>query len=245
MFHTFPFIVVLIAALVPATGLVHAAMPLTNEQKLAIIPEECTDRVHAMLMEEVNLYRDAQFGSSSTSVLNTVAANTSDLVPYLVQNYHALDCRLNLLCDTVASSQRGDIAASMVITHEPLGCSRLFAARGRWWSEDRRNESFRVKPIPECAYAAIASESYDLLPSAYRTENECNAWVQEVLHEERQMLRLIVAQDAAERGTRRIVPVFQNILADIRESFLVPLRGAIDLFGSIIHPIPCLLRHCN
>jgi len=222
-----------------------APLPLTNEEKLAIMPEECTDRMRILLMEEVNLYREAQFGPSPRSVLNTVAANTSDLVPYLVQNYHALDCRLHLVCDAIASSQRGDISASMVIAHEPLGCSRLFAARGRWWSADRQNETFRVKPIPECAYDSFASVSYDLLPSAYLAEEECNAWSQEILHEERQMLRLIVAQDAAERGTRRIVPVFQNVLADIRESFLVPLRGMVDLFGSVIHPIPCLLRHCN
>jgi len=236
---------VFVAAVVSA-GIVSAApLALTNEEKLAIMPEECTDRMRILLMEEVNLYREAQFGPSPRSVLNTVAANTSDLVPYLVQNYHALDCRLHLVCDAIASSQRGDISASMVIAHEPLGCSRLFAARGRWWSADRQNETFRVQPIPECAYDSFASVSYDLLPSAYLAEEECNAWSQEVLHEERQMLRLIVAQDAAERGMRRIVPVFQNVLADIRESFLVPLRGMIDLFGSVIHPIPCLLRHCN
>ena len=155
-----------IVILYGAGGAFAATPPLTNEEKLAIMPQECADRMHTLLMEEVNLYRDAQFGSSSLSVLNTAAANTSDLVPYLVQNYHALDCRLHLVCDAVASSQRGDLAASMVIAHEPLGCSRLFAARGRWWSEDRRNETFRVKAIPECASDSFDSATYSLLPSA-------------------------------------------------------------------------------
>src|SRR3989344_9189202 len=190
-----------------------SSAPSTPEQILERMPEQCKERMDAMFNEEITLYRAAQFGSSEPSVLKTTAANTSDLVPYLVQNYHALDCRLHLVCDAIASSQRGDLAASMVIAHEPLGCSRLFEARGRWWSEDRRNETFRVKAIPECAYDSFDSDTYSLLPSAYRTEGECNAWAEEILHEERQMLRLIVSQDSAERGTRRIVPVFQTVLA--------------------------------
>ncbi|HLD08266.1 MAG TPA: hypothetical protein VJB60_04330 [Candidatus Peribacterales bacterium] len=222
-----------------------SSAPSTPEQILERMPEQCKERMDAMFNEEITLYRAAQFGSSEPSVLKTTAANTSDLVPYLVQNYHALDCRLHLICDAIGTSQNQSKAASMVLSHRPLGCARLFAARGRWWSADRRGQTFRVAPIAECAFGSVDAPSYTLSPTEFLSEQNCDAVAEEILSEERSMLRLITMQDAAERGTRRIVPVFQNILLDIRQSFLVPLRGMVDLFGSVIHPIPCLLQHCN
>ncbi len=229
----------------PPLGELHAALPLTEEAKLSLMPAQCAAQVEEMLMEEINLYRGAQFGPSPRSVLQTISANTSDLVPYLVLNYHALDCRLHLICDAVGESQRDVSQNSMVLAYRPIGCSRLFAARGRWWSNDRRNETARVEPISECAYDENDAPGHTLLPSSFFTESACDTWVTEILREERQMLRLVTVQDTAERGIRRIVPVFQNVIADIRESFLIPLRGMIDLFGSVIQPIPCLLRQCN
>lgn len=222
-----------------------AKPPLAADTKLALMPSECADRIETMLQEEINIYRAAQFGPSPRSVLQTTAANTSDLVPYLVQNYHALDCRLRMVCIAAGASQGPTEMEEIIFPHRPIGCSRLFAARGRWWSSDRRDEVFRTEPIAECAFPANDTPAYFLAPTAFNAGASCDALVDEVLREEEQMLRLVVAQDVAERGTRRVVPVFQNVLADVRESFLIPLRGMVDLFGSIVHPIPCLLRHCN
>lgn len=220
------------------------AAELTNEQRLSIMREQCSDRVSGMLMDEVNLYRAAQHGPSEHSVLNTIGANTSDLIPYLVLNYHALSCRLRTICDQVRETH-GHVGTEGILEYRPLGCSRLYAARGRWWSPDRRNEKQFMEPIEECEYIKYETPSFDTTPSYYQIESECDAWTGQILQEERQMLRLLVAQDAAERGARRIIPVFQNVLADIRGSFLIPLRGLVDLFGSVIHPIPCYLRQCN
>lgn len=222
-----------------------AKPPLAADVKLSLMPAECAHRIETMMQEEINIYRAAQFGPSARSVLQTTAANTSDLVPYLVENYHALDCRLRMVCIAAGASQGPVETADVIFPHRPIGCSRLFAARGRWWSPDRRDEVFRTEPITECAFPASDTPAHSLIPTAFNAEASCNALADEVLREEEQMLRLVVAQDVAERGTRRVVPVFQNVLADVRESFLVPLRGMVDLFGSIVHPIPCLLRHCN
>lgn len=220
------------------------ASSLTNEQQLSIMREQCGERVSGMLMDEVNLYRAAQYGPSKRSVLNTVAANTSGLVPYLVLNYHALSCRLRTICDQVRETH-GHVGDEGILEHRPLGCSRLYAARGRWWSTGRRDEKQFMEPIAECEYIKFDTPSFDTTPSYYQIESQCDLWTQQILQEERQMLRLLVAQDAAERGARRVVPVFQNVLTDIRGSFLIPLRGLVDLFGSVIHPIPCYLRQCN
>lgn len=223
-----------------------AAKPsLTPDIKLSLMPAECANRIETMLREEINIYRSAQFGPSPRSVLQTTAANTSDLVPYLVQNYHALDCRLRMICDATGASQGQIETKEVIFPHRPIGCVRLFAARGRWWSADRRDEVFRAEPIAECAFPASETPAYSLIPTAFDAEASCDALVDEILREEEQMLRLVVAQDVTERGTRRVIPVFQDVLADVRESFLIPLRGMVDLFGSIVHPIPCLLRQCN
>ncbi len=228
------------------------ASRLTNEEQLSVMREQCGDRVSGMLMDEVNLYRAAQYGPSTPlrtgpsnrSVLNTVGANTSDLVPYLVLNYHALSCSLRTVCNQVRETH-GHVGTGGILEYRPLGCSRLFAARGRWWSKKRRDEKQFMEPIAECEYVKYETPSFDTTPSYYQIESQCDAWTAQILQEERQMLRLLVAQDAAERGTRRVVPVFQNVLADVRGSFLIPLRGLVDLFGSVIHPIPCYLRQCN
>ena len=222
-----------------------AKPPLAADMKLSLMPAECADRIETMLQEEINIYRSAQFGPSARSVLQTTAANTSDLVPYLVENYHALDCRLRMICIAAGTSQGPVETEKVIFPHRPIGCSRLFAARGRWWSPDRRDEVFRTEPIAACAFPEGDTPAHSLLPTAFNAGASCDALVDEVLREEEQMLRLVVAQDVAERGTRRVVPVFQNVLADVRESFLIPLRGMVDLFGSIVHPIPCLLHHCN
>ena len=36
-----------------------------------------------------------------------------------------------------------------------------------------------------------------------------------------------------------------RIVADLRQGFLDPLYETVSLFGSILHPIPCLLSQCN
>ena len=66
-----------------------------------------------------------------------------------------------------------------------------------------------------------------------------------ILEEEQTMLQLLSSYDGASRGARTLAGVFQMALTDIRESFLVPLRGIVDLVGSVLYPIPCLLTQCN
>ena len=224
--------------------------------------DKCREAISANLQEERRAYRAVQFGQEERSVLGVATANTSDLVPYLVLNYHALDCRLDMLCDAVDKShghisngycqnntekkcgKDADCSESRCVlrAEQSIGCARAFAARGRWWSDDRRTQSLETPIISECAYSdkRESVSAAELSPS-----QQCNQWVNQILEEERQMLRLLVAQDSAHRGSRRVIGVFQSVLLDIRDSFLEPLRGMADLFGSVIHPIPCFLSHCN
>lgn len=233
---------VLFAALL----IVRGAHALTNEETLSRMPHQCIERAKIMLAEEVNMYREAQYGMDAPSVLRTAPANTTDLVPYLVENYHALSCRLRLVCDAVAESQ-GFRGSGGLLVNQPLGCSRLLAARGRWWSKGLRDQTFRTGafPVDECAYTQYDSESYDIPPSPKLTESECDEQAAKILAEESQMLRLITARDAAERGVRRVMPVFRKVLIGVRENFLLPLRDLVGLVGSVLHPIPCLLSQCN
>lgn len=224
--------------------LTHAAEP-TNEQRLSVMRDECVNQILEELQEERSLYRTVQYDQSQWSVLST-SARTSDLVPYLVLNYNAFACRLRYFCDAVGASHE-KIAEDLVLSHRPVGCSRLFAARGRWWDPQRRDRTFKEVSIEECAYYKFDKDGISFYPTAYyaTVEGQCDEWSDQILGEERQMLRLLVAQDSANRVTRRGVRFFQTALTTIRHSFLEPLRQTVSLFGSIIHPIPCLLSQCN
>lgn len=224
------------------------AFALTNAEKLSGAREACTDRVFQMIREERDVYRALQ-EEKDWSVVGQQTAKTSDLVPYLVLNYHALSCRLRALCDTVAFSHGHLGKDEAVLPARPLGCSRLLMARGRWWSPDRREQGFVPEKIPECAYSELAprdaEDTFGVTTSYVTVASQCAAWTAQILEEERQMLRLLVAQDALQRGTQLSAGIFQAVLRDIRDSFLEPLRGVVDLFGSVMHPIPCLLTQCN
>ena len=244
-----------LALTVAVSGLT-SAQDTSSESAEGFVPlevtEECKQKIYEELQEERNIYRNVQHAATqdavpyqkNASVLHTMSANTTDLVPYLVLNYHALACRLELVCDSIWMSH-GHVSKSPVLSHRPIGCSRLFMARGRWWSDERRDDVFKSDdyPIEECAYYKEGSQA---VATAFLVKkNPCQSIADQILAEENQMLRLIVAEDSANRGTRKIVPVFQAVLRDIRDSFLEPLRGLADLFGSVIHPIPCLLTQCN
>ena len=221
---------------------------LTGDEKLSQARDLCEDRALRMVREERDVYRRVQYsGGLEQSVLGAPTARTSDLVPYLTLNYHALSCRLHSICDAVELSAGHLGEEAGVLPHRPIGCSRLFAARGRWWDDARRPEGVDLSVIEECRYGEIQknAEGFAVTPNYVEVGAACQAWVEQILLEERQMLRLLVAEDTSQRGTRQVVGVFQRVLQDIRQSFLEPLRGMVDLFGSIIHPIPCLLTQCN
>jgi len=237
------FLAITLLALLPLS-----VIALTPEEELSQARAECTDRALHMVREERDAYRRVQYGGGTEwSVLGTPTARTSDLVPYLVLNYHALSCRLRSICDAVAISHGILDPDTTLVPHRPLGCSRLFAARGRWWSDARRPQGIDPPVIDECNYRALAdaTESATISLSAFSAAGDCEVWVTQILLEERQMLRLLVSQDSAQRGTRQVVGVFQAVLRDVRDSFLSPLQSMVNLFGNVIHPIPCLLTQCN
>jgi len=220
----------------------------TEESSEEAVHASCSEWLLTELAEERRIYRDVQYaamsaaqdGRAETSVLGTTTADTSDLVPYLVLNYRGLSCRLRMMCDAIGRSH-GHLDLNSSMPHRPIGCSRLFAARGRWWSDERRAQAFATEPVPECGYGAASI----VVPTSLLVQQQCKSITAQILGEEQQMLRLMVAQDAAHRGTRRVASVFQSVLFDVRDSFLEPLRGLADLFGSVIHPIPCLLTQCD
>jgi len=215
------------------------------ERRLSKMRDECMDQMIEELQEERNIYKGVQYDQSQRSVLST-SAQTSDLVPYLVLNYTALACRLRYFCGSIGVSH-GHIGTNPVLSYRPVGCSRLFAARGRWWDPARRDRVFKTKPIEECAYYKFDEKSVSYSATAHyaTVEGDCDNLASLILEEERQMLRLLVAQDSANRTARRGIRFFQSALASIRRGFLDPLREAVSLFGSILHPIPCLLAQCN
>lgn len=247
LFLSIPIVLLVAISLLRVGGQKVAA--LTADEQLSQARDVCENRALQMVREERDAYRRVQYnGEGGWSVLGVEGAKTSDLVPYLVLNYHALSCRLRSVCDAVELSH-GHVGADVsVLPHRPIGCSRLFAARGRWWSDEHRKESSNSPLIAECNYRAMqenAAEGVEVTFDYFTVGDECQMWVEQILLEERQMLRLLVAQDSAQRGTRQVVSVFQAVLQDVRENFLEPLRGMVDLFGSVIHPIPCLLTQCN
>lgn len=236
---------------------VHALTPASTdlsgwpEEKLAGAKAQCAEDVSRMIREERDAYREVQLGGEEMSVLDAGPGRTSDLVPYLVLNYHAFSCRLRALCGAVdlATGRAGE---GTLLPSQPVGCSRLFAARGRWWSPERREQSLNLLEVSSCNYRKIRSDpSFSHVPQVELTfdvrtvGDDCRVLADQVLQEERQVLRVLVAEESSMRGARQVLSLFQTVLRDVREGFLEPLRGLVELFGSVLHPIPCLLTQCN
>jgi hypothetical protein len=227
------------------------AQALTPEEKLEGAMAQCETDTARMIRVERDAYREVQLGGEEQGVLGAGPGRTTDLVPYLVLNYHALSCRLRALCSSVdiATGRAGE---GTLLPHQPLGCSRLFAARGRWWSPERRDQSLNLLEVSSCDYDKISKDpafkdvpTVWLTPTFFTVGDNCRVMVDQVLQEERQMLRLLVAEESSIRGVRQVLSLFQTVLREVREGFLEPLRGLVDLFGSVLHPIPCLMTQCN
>ena len=241
--HLWPLSMLLLGGSVTCI-LIISVRPNVHAQS-SYMPEQCRQYMRQSLKEEREAYRRVQYGDAYPSVLHTNGAQTSGLVDYLAINYHALQCRLRSVCDSIELSYH-PFKRGTVLPHRPIGCSRLFAARGRWWSDERRELGFNSEVVPACDYFSLAETDYPhLTMTSFNTDIECNKVVDQILEEEQQMLRMITAQDAVYRGTQSISNVFQTVISDVRESFLMPLRGLVDLFGSVIYPIPCLVTQCN
>ena len=230
--------------------IIFSCVVLISENTFALTPEErsaqlstmhakCSNQMWEMMEEETKIYRGIQYGEEK-SVLET-NAKTEDLVPYLTLNYHAFGCRLRMICDAVGSSYIGeDENRSDDVYHKPIGCSRLFSDRGRWWDRERRDEVFAKQPIEECNYSLYAGDDigYALSASETTVEDQCYELIDQILEEEKQMLKMVVAGDSVNRGMRNYINVSQLSLGSIRNDFLFKLREIVDFFGSVLHPIP-------
>ena len=223
-----------------------ALTPEENSAILSTMNEKCSNRMWDMMEEEVKVYRGIQYGESK-SVLGT-NAKTEDLIPYLTSNYHALGCKLRMVCDAVGSSYAGeDQDNTDDAYHRPIGCSRMFAARGRWWDPERRDEIFAKNPIEECNYSLYVGDDvgYEVSPTETIIDLQCHDLVDRILMEEKQMMKMVVAGDSVNRGMRNYINVFQISIGSIRNDFLFNLRKITDFFGSVLHPIPCLVTQCT
>lgn len=200
------------------------------------LQEACHEEVQEQLIEERNVYRSLQM-----ELFEEANVRTSDLVPYATQNFWALRCRLRSLCDAVGTSQ-GHLQADSIQTIRPLGCQWLSGARGRSGGEDR---VFKSEPIAECTKLSEEGDAFAFTPNLFDVENTCDQIVDDVLIEEEEVLKLLTAQDSTRRATDKIVHVMQFLLSDLRRGLLDPLRGFVDLSGSILQPIPCLLTQCH
>src|SRR3989344_835004 len=133
-------------------------------------PEVCEERAETLLREEKEIYRRVQYGEEWSVLQQDQKSAMEDLVPYLVLNYHALDCRLNMVCDALEGTR---------LPHRPVGCSRLFSARGRWWSDDRREGETALSLLPECVILGDAeNQNRETLLSEVPNASACRATVQ-------------------------------------------------------------------
>ena len=119
-----------VVAFAAISGPVEAAL-------LRPLPDNCRSFMSQALRDEHASYRRVQYGSDYPGVLTIQDAATSDLIPYLTLNFHAFSCRLASLCEAIDigvnpfTSGRPSLA-------EPIGCSRMFPVRGRWWNDEQR-----------------------------------------------------------------------------------------------------------
>ncbi len=140
---------------------------------------------------------------------------TSDLLPPLLQSVRALQCRLRAVCALSRLPAPDDAAVPVVV--EVPGCVP---------------QSFT--PLRSCTPATVVDLSF----------GDCDAAAVSVVEREMQLLRLLVAYDAAHRSLLQFAGGFEGFLADVRLPLLQPLWQAVRVLGSL-DGLPCFLSQCD
>lgn len=156
-------------------------------------------------------------------ILETRQALTSELIPPLTQSYRALGCRVASVCEAVRMSRVQ---------------SPGFIDRDGFFTEVKVPGCIPFKKTFKPFTACTNDVSQQIIRDA------CDDVGNRMIAREADVLKTIVAYDAAYRSLLQFAGNFDQFLGSFRVSLLTPVRQTVSLLGALAR-IPCFLSQCD
>lgn len=158
-------------------------------------------------------------------IFETKRVMTSELLPYLLQNIRALECRTAALCEVARFSEIQDLEdAQDVGVVQPNGCI----------------EFKNLKTWPECHFISPDLSTVNQMDS----RTYCDEITNQLIRREVEQLKLVVEYDAGYRTLLQFAGNFDIFLRELRWPLTGTLRQAVQLIGQL-QRIPCFLSSCD
>lgn len=153
--------------------------------------------------------------SARRGLLAVRTADTSELLPPLIQSARALRCRLYSVCATARASTD---ATEPVVSVAVDGCREM-----------------EMPVLEACAEAS---------PRVLTAVRGCDAIAEDTFSRNEALLELAVTYDAAYRSLAQFEGIFEGFLTDVRFPLLQPLWQTVRTLGAIDN-LPCFLAQCD
>ena len=163
-------------------------------------------------------------------IMETQKANTSDLLPPLLQSFRAFQCRIESICGLVEQSiskkksqtdpVKVHLPGCKEITFEPLLSCQLAA-------EDA--------PGKTAAYPTISDEAF--------IRSYCSPVAQKMIDYHESQLSYLAHYDAAHRSIRQLAGYLDPLIDALSFPLLTPLRQIATFFSNWSR-VPCFLSYC-
>lgn len=154
-------------------------------------------------------------------LLETQRALTSDLLPPLLQNFRAFQCRMASICEAAFLALRGGNGDGATVKIAVPGC--------------------REMELPTMNLCAPNPMFTYLDPVTLRSY--CSPVAADLTRFEESQLRFLAHEDAAQRTLRQFAGYLEPFLNLVRFPFLQPLRQVASFLGQW-SDVPCFLSHC-
>ncbi len=155
-------------------------------------------------------------------IFDTQRTLTSELIPYLLQSYRALQCRSNAVYEVAKQSFSKSGNQAEDITVQPLGCIE-----------------FETQTYPTCHF----SQTGELQGSQANSIASFPTVVRDMLNREAAVLKFAVEYDAAYRSLLQFSGNFDLFIREFRWPLTGTLRDAAAVIGQV-NRIPCFLSSC-
>ncbi len=161
--------------------------------------------------------------SARRGILNTKRVLTSELIPYMTSNMHALQCNTASICQLVEKSLQIGSANPQLFNLAAAGCMPLA----------------NIPSIPQCQLANAQDTSQ--MAGIFRY---CEDITNNLLEQEADQLRMVTEYDAAYRTLLQFAGNFDLFLEEFQWTVTGTLRTGARVIGALGR-IPCFIASCD
>lgn len=151
---------------------------------------------------------------------------TSDIIPSTVQNFRALQCRAEAVCEAAFGTLNGSLPTTGVLTIATPGCRDI-----------------PVDALSQCGIQPTG-ELTNLVTNVALLQQYCKSVSRGMIDHEAALLKFSVSYDAAHRSLLQFSGNFDNFLSIFTVDLLTPIRQSQILLQQLGRA-PCFLSACH